>query len=409
MNPNLWPLLMLALGSRLLAGSAGVSDGAIAGTVLAPGGGPVAGVFVVAERSEGTPRIIRSTRTDAQGRFYLGLPVGGYILGFSANGFEVIDTAQGDENQRTALGAQVRTFVEPGATSQVPEVTLNPIPIRAAASAVVRLLDGVTGEPVPGATLIVGPAATSTDAGGTYRLRVPPALDAQSGTPQPQTVIVQADGYQPFQGSATLVPAAEQALTFTLQPRLVTLSGRVDLDPTLDPEQVRQIQVIVDGIPVAVSQGRVLDGSGLFEVLVPASTSTRTRFFDLTFALPGTTISRVTGVAAPLGGSRMLSSEVRVEAEKTEVAGQVIASDGSVPIGGRIMQAVIVELGISVPVNNGAFSLAGVPVGRPLTLQVAIQNPTTGRIEIGSTQFTAASGGGVFSVPPIITGATGGP
>ena len=32
-----------------------------------------------------------------------------------------------------------------------------------------------------------------------------------------------------------------------------------------------------------------------------------------------------------------------------------------------------------------------------------MENPSTGAIEVGQTTFTAASGGGVFHVAPIIT------
>jgi hypothetical protein len=114
-----WILLALLAGSAQ-AGSAGVSDGAIAGVVTDVNGSPVGGVFVVAQRAEQQPPLIRTTRSDAQGRYYLPVPTGAYTLGFSRQGFSTRDTAQGDPNARTALGAQVRTFVEPGQTARRP-------------------------------------------------------------------------------------------------------------------------------------------------------------------------------------------------------------------------------------------------------------------------------------------------
>jgi hypothetical protein len=137
--------------------------------------------------------------------------------------------------------------------------------------------------------------------------------------------------------------------------------------------------------------------------MVPASSASRNRSFDLSFALQGSSIATIPNVLAPRGGARSIGSSVRVNAVKTEVAGNVVASDGSLPIAGRITQAVIVELGRAVPISGGTFALSGVPVGRPLTLQVSVENPSTGAIEVGQTTFTAANGGGVFHVPPIIT------
>lgn len=400
------PLLVLAALVAVApcrAGSAGVSDGSIGGLVVDGDGVPVSGVFVVAQRDQGTPPVIRSTRSDAQGRFYLPLPTGGYILGFSKFGFETIDTAQGDQNQRTALGAQVRAFVEPGRTSMVPDVILAPTPVASSGTAVVRLADAITGDPLPQATVIVGSGVTTAGgADGVYRLRVLPNLGEDGKSPQALPVVVQADGFRTFQGEAVVVGGAEQQFQFAVTPLLTTLSGFIELDPTIPASEVSNIQIVVDRVPPQFSQGTVTS-SGYFEVMVPASNAAMSRSFNLQFLLRGASVATLANVLAPTGGARNLGQAVRLEAVKTEVSGNVIASDGTLPQGGRITQAVIVELGRAVPVTGGSFVLSGVPVGRPLTLRVSIENPTTGRIETGETSFTAASGGGVFAVPPIIT------
>jgi hypothetical protein len=396
-------LLSLLLAGSTLAGSYGVSDGGINGVVLADDGSPLGDVFVVAQRTEGNPPVIRSTRTDAQGRFYLRTPVGAYLLGFSRFGFQTIQTAEGEQNQRTALGAQVRTFVEPGQTAQIQDIRLRPNPSQGSSSITLNLLDAITGDPISNATVIVGSSVSSGDGNrsGSYRLQVVPNLGEDGTTPQPLPVIVQADGFRPFQGQAVVVGGVDQALSFSVQPLLVVLSGVLSLDSGIPSERIPDIQVVVDGVPQEFSQGTVQAG-GYFEVLVPASNSSLRRTFNLSFLLEGASIASIPGVEAPRGGSRNLGQGVRMESIKTEISGNVVSSDGSLPQGGRITQAVIVELGLSVPIQGGSFHLPGIPIGRPLTLQVSVENPTTGRIEVAETTFTATAGGN-FSIPPIIT------
>ncbi len=403
------PLLVVGvLGSglapRLRAGSAGVRDGSISGVVVDAEGRPVPGVFVVAQRTDAEPRVIRSTRTDASGRYYLGLPLGGYLLGFSHAGFETVDTAQGDPNNQTALGAQVRAFVESGRNSVVQDIPLTPLPSAAAGDVSARLIDAVTGEAVADATLVIGPVATRAGGpDGVFRLSVPPRREGTELQPVP--VVVQADGFRTFEGEVKVVPEATQSFTFALQPQLAILTGFVALDPTLPAEQATEIRVLASGVPDALAQGRVLDSSGLFQIQVPASTASRARSFDLQFVLRNARVATLTGVVSPRAGARTVEGAVFLEAEKTEVAGAVVSSDGSIPTGGRITQAVLVELGRAVPIVNGAFVLTGVPVGRPLTLEVVVENPSSGSIEVGTIAFTAASAGdgSSFHLPPVVT------
>ena len=205
--------------STLLAGSAGVRNGSISGRVLGSDLTPIAGAFVVAQRNDQDPKVIRSTRTDAQGRYFLGLPTGAYTIGFSAFGFRTIDTREGDPNNQTALGAQVRAFVESGSNSLIQDVDLKAVPPSGNGSTVIGLTDAVTGDPVGDATVIVGSAATTQGSNGVFRLQVPVQVgdDGQLST---QPVSIQADGFRAFESEVKVVPNVEQRFTFALQPRL---------------------------------------------------------------------------------------------------------------------------------------------------------------------------------------------
>lgn len=400
-------------GAPVAAGSYGVSDGAVAGVVTDSAGQAVAGVFVVAQRVEGTPPVIRTTKTDAQGRYYLPVPTGGYLLGFSRQGFETVSASpDADREPLTPLGAEVRTFVEPGQTAMVSEVPLTRMPATTNGDARAFTRDGLTGQGVRHATIIIGSSvANGAGPDGRYRLRVRPNLDPETGQPGPVPVTIQADGYRLFQSELVVVGGGEQQVSFTLQPLLVSLQGRIQIDPGLDPASVEQIEIFVDGVPPEVSQGRV-DPSGFYQVMVPASNAFQTRRLTLTFALRGAQVAMLTGVVAPRGGTGTVAQDVNLQAVRTDVSGSVVLSDGGLPQGGRITEAVLVELGVAAPILGGSFVFPGVPVGRALRVQVSVENPRTGAIEAGETTFTAAeSTGGTFQLPAIVTSvvAGGGP
>lgn len=379
------------------AGSYGVDNGTVVGVLTDPAGHPIPQAWVVAQR-QGNPPVIRTTRTDSEGRYrLLDLPLGGYLFGFAAPGFQ----NQTDSSEQGPMGAQVEAFVESGGTSDLGSLSLEPVPSQSPAQARVFVVDAVTGEPLPFVTIVIGASSASGSSQGGLSVPVHPLLD-QEGNPSSLPVVIQAEGFEPFEAPWTPIPGEPQSVTFALQPQMTNLTGSLDVDAGVDPADYSQIRVRVLGIPDSISQGQVFE-DGSFEVMVPASNSRQLRTFDLTFSLQGRAVGRVSRVAAPQGGSRDLGTSIQVATERTEIQGQVLSSDGGLPSGGRITQAVIVELGIAVPISGGSFHLPAIPVGRPLTLQVSVENPVTGQIETGTTSFTATNNGGAFQLPPIVT------
>ncbi|MBI3894019.1 MAG: carboxypeptidase regulatory-like domain-containing protein [Candidatus Wallbacteria bacterium] len=399
----------LAGAPAALAGS-GVSNGAIQGVAYASGGEPLGGVSVVAVREEAPP-IIRSAVTDEMGNFFLGdLYVGTYTLGFSKYGFRTITTQQGDPQNRTALGSQVRAFVEPGRVSTVGSVRLVPDAAAFGGTVTVQVADSVTGEPVEDASVIVGPsAANGPGPGGRYVLQVPPTADPNGGL-APVRAIVQADGFAAQESLVTLAPNSNTNVFFRLQPAKALLTGQVRLGFGIPLEEITQVRVLVANVDPNQASGRVVDTSGNFEVSVPASTSTRVRNFTLLFVLNGARVATVANVIAPRAGARTLPGPVPIDPVTTTLAGQVVLSDGTLPSGLGFDQAVVLELGRAFPLLNGTFQIPGVPVGRTFNIQVQATNPFTRRVELGQLQVTAVSDGSpnpVFQLPLIVTRAGG--
>lgn len=399
-------LALSLLGAGPLLAGAGVSNGAIQGAVYEAGGAPLSGVSVVAVREEAPP-IIRSAVTDEMGNFFLpGLYVGSYTLGFSKYGYRTITTQQGDPANRTALGSQVRAFVEPGRVSPVGAVRLMPDPAAFGGMVTVQVNDAVTGEAIEDASVIVGPVASSgAGAGGRYVLAVPPTADA-SGNLAPVRAIVQADGFATQQSLVTLAPGANQNVFVRLEPEKALLTGQVRLGYGIPPQELAQVRVLVANVAPSAASGRVIDGAGNFEVVVPASTPTRVRTFTLQFMLNGARVATLANVVAPRAGARTVPGPVPIEPVTVTVAGQVVLSDGSVPSGLGLDQAVVLELGRAYPIQGGSFFIPGVPIGRTFNIQVTATNPRTRLVELGSIQVNAVSDGSanpVFRLPPLLT------
>ncbi len=387
--------------------SRGVSNGAIEGVVFSTGGQPVAGANVVAVRQE-EPPIIRNARTDQAGRFHLpGLYVGSYTLGVSKFGFRTITTESGDPANRTALGDQIRTFVEPGRTSSVGSIRLTPQQGSFASTVTVFVTDRVTGEPVNDASVIVGPVASSgPGAGGQYTLVLPPITD-EAGNSRPQRALVQADGFVTAEQMVTPISGANQSVFVRLAPTTSLIMGRVQLGFGIPPNEITSVRIQVENVAPDAAQGRVLDLAGNFQVSLPASTARRARVFTLLFMLGNTRMARVTSVVSPRAGARTLPQTIVLQPETGVVAGQVVLSDGTLPVGGQTDRVVVLELGQAFPMVNGNFQIPSIPLGRTFNLQVQAFNVRTRRVELGRTSFTAISGGAgspVFRLPLIVTG-----
>lgn len=395
-------LAAIAIPGPLPAGSAGVRNGSIHGMVLG-GTEPLEGVYVVALR-QNEPAVMRSARSGPGGVFAIpDAPLGEYRLGYSKLGWKPITTEEGTQGTATAVGSQIRVVVESGAAAWAPEVSLQKLPGGDPGDMTVHVVDGVTGEPVRHANLILGPEVAEGDGQGAYRARVAPLHDDE-GNLLPQRMVVNADGYETSSEDVDVPGGVVSAGTITLNPHMVTLSGIVALDPALGPDAFGEIQVVVANVPSHIAQGRVVNASGLFEVQVPASNSADVRQYDVSFLHQGAEIATVSGIVAPRAGIRRLPRPVALQAKVVAASGTALSSTGSPGGSDPVDVVVLVELGRAAPISGGSFHFEGVPVGRSLTVHVTLRNPDTGLIEQGTRSVTAVEGGGSFTLPTIITG-----
>ena len=149
-------LLTTFITAISFAGSAGVKNGFVEGMVRAVGGNPLPGVNVVLVRENSTP-LIRNTLSNANGVFqFPQVPVGLYTLGFAKFGFEPITTEAGAPESQSAIGSQFRVYVESGAHVKATPVTLKELSSHGKAVVSLKLVDQVTGEPVPSAVVTLG-------------------------------------------------------------------------------------------------------------------------------------------------------------------------------------------------------------------------------------------------------------
>ena len=398
---------ILVCSKSLFAGSAGVDNGDITGTVHGDGT-PLSGANIVAVR-ESSPELIRSTKSLANGSYCLtNLPLGKYVLGFSKQGFETLTTESGSESQQSAVGSQIRVFVESGRTSQAPRVNLRKLPDGSPGNVRLNLIDGVTGEKIEHANLVLGSEVAKLDGEGSYSARVTPKYD-EDGNLQEQRLVANADGYEQKEENILLPGGSSTTQSIVLSPKMVTLSGVVKLDPTLDPADYSEIEVLVEGVPRQFSQGSVVNDTGLFEVRVPASNGAKTRQFNLQFLLNGHNLASLKNVIAPRAGVRTINQSAQIDAKSTAASGQVMLSDGTIPKTGTVNMAVIVELGKATPIQNGSYSFGNIPIGRELNLRVTVRNPQTQAIEQADLSFTVRSGGGSFALPMVVTSPVTGP
>lgn len=431
-------------------GSLGVDNGSIVGNVYgnASGGSatptPLAGVTVVAQRNGSEPAVIRTTQTDDQGQFVLAnMPTGEYSIGYSIRGYQTIDTSQGATNSRTALGDQVRVFVEPDGTAIAADITMKKLPDEGDSTVVITLVDPVTGDPVTNATVTVGSATTSNGgANGVYTLSVPVriASGGDSGAaivPTPQNIIVTADGYD---GSRLLpsqvTPIANETVSATVQvePLVSRITGFVQISQYQTLYSREEINVTVDGVPINASGGaggagaKVVDANGFFTVFVPASNNVLTRQFNINFTAPNLQSTVVSNVVAPRpSGTRQLTSPVVMQPVTIDLVGTVVDSSGNAPNQlnpqGIPDTVTVKETGQVGNIVNGAYTIPDVPATDPdlgpdqFELTASGFNPTAanttggfGVQEQNTIQVSPVSDGTAnptFTVPIIVLNAGG--
>ncbi|MBI4869085.1 MAG: carboxypeptidase regulatory-like domain-containing protein [Candidatus Wallbacteria bacterium] len=376
-------------------GNAGVDDGTVTGKVFSnfsrgvAGRVPESGVTVVAQRESDPPQVIRTALTDSNGEYVLGeLPVGAYVIGFAKDGFQTIDTRSGATAQRTAVGSQVRVFVEPGGVSQAAEVTLRRLAGVGNSTVVVTVLDGVTGQPVNDATVTVG-TATSSNGGnnGVYTLEVPVNVnnpEAPFGQPNPERVIISSDGFATNQ-ETFIVPIADQTVRVTISMRaeVAIITGIIRISAFEQLYSKPNIQIRVSN--ANLNPNPIIQQDGSFQITVPRSTSSLTRQFNIVFTHPGLETFTLSNVVSPVGGGRTLSQVVEMRPRTVTLVGNVIDSLGQAPnnLGPVADTATIPQTGQQSTIINGTYTIPNVPIGTDsgaaaggITVSVRAFNPS---------------------------------
>ena len=446
---------MTRLGTILLAvtmlsivgcgGSAGVDQGSIHGVVFgnASGGSaseaPLAGVTIVAVREGGEPEIIRTTQTDANGEFvFTDLPTGSYTLGYDIQGYRTITTEEGNTIDRSAIGDQVRVFVEPGRTSEAPDQILVALAQQGDGTLVLTLLDRVTSDPITHATVLAGSAVTSNGGtNGVYTLSVPVIVqdpNAQAGTqPDPTTVKLTADGYDENDTDANfivqLVANETVTLTKTMNPLAAFITGQIQISAYQTLYNLTDVIISSDRISRRdLTRNLLIETSGYFSVGVPSSNAFNTRQFNLRFDHPLLNEAVVSNIVVPrANGTRQLTSPVVMTPITVDLVGTVSDSNGNAPNqlnpSGLPDTATVRETGQMANIINGAYTIPNVPTAstqvqpNQFNVDVVAYNPFAtnpsggvGAVEQGTTTVTPVSDGTAnptFQVPLITTSSGG--
>jgi len=358
-------------------GNAGVGNGTIVGRVFSDSSSasfaktPVGGVTVVARRLTGNPLIVRRALTDSNGQFvFPDIFTGPYSLGFSKEGFIPIDPINGGTTTRTNVGAE-DVFVESDSTSVIPDVVLATNLQSGSATAIITVLDGVTGDPVSNATVSVGVGVSSNGGtNGVYVMTVPlqPFDDSANQPNSDRQLSIQAEGYNAFNDAVGVGLVANETVerTIFLSPLTVEFEGVVRLSSFFKADEIIDITQVNITVENAIS-GQIQNiassrpnGEGEFRVPgVPASNSQITRTFNLRFTHPNLQTAVVSNVVAPRAGVRTVPLVVTMNFITVDVIGLVADNLGGFPPTGT---AVCVETGQQASVVNGTFTIPGVPV-----------------------------------------------
>ena len=397
-------------------GDAGVQDGGIVGKVfsnlhdLSAQHAAEPGVTVVAQRESGIPALIRTTTTDANGNYaFSGLPTGPYVIGFAKDGFRTIDTASGDTAQRTAVGGQVRVFIDSGHTAIAPDVTLSALQPSGDATVIVTVIDRSTGLTIPGAVVTAGPITSSKNTNGIYTITVPVLRRDDStpfGNPNVIGITATAEGFGPVTDAAAqnvqIQPGETTKFTVVLSPFSQTDPGAVEVSGTyrfskfqLQMERITTIKLSVrnpaipDALPTAAVN--VQDGTWAVSGLPPDSAAIQQgpRKFDFVFQHPDIFTATLPAVVMPKSGAKNIADPVILTPITATVIGTVLGSaDGGTTTfipGDSGDLAEIVELGLVGSIINGTgqFSIGGVPVQQAAsdttgwTLRIIVKNPNS--------------------------------
>lgn len=408
---RLWPRLLALFVFANLAllmgcgGSAGVDNGSIVGKVFSNLRDrsavrlPEPGVTVVAQREGGTPPLIRTTVTDANGNFTFGdLPTGSYVVGYAKEGFQTIDTQAGSTATRTAVGSQVRLFIDSGRTSVAPDVTMRALVPSGDVTIIVSVFDLVTSQPITDAVVTVGTVSQSQNVNGVYTVNVPilRGADVVFGSIQQVDITIRAEGFRGFGGGAENTLRVLPGETQRFVARMTPLSGATDaaaitLQGTYRFSSFQNLLALTPGIVLRVIDladafipptTHLIPASGTWNIVgLPPSTATITRQFTLVFEHPNIKTFTLARVVMPRSGTKTITQVVVLDPITVDVIGTINASADNgntvcIPDGGADY-AQIIETGQTTSVINGQFLMPNVPVRNspddaPWTIRVVV-------------------------------------
>jgi len=398
---RIYSFLLLVFVSHIFCGSAGVKNGTISGSVREGVGKPLGGVTVFAV-FQGQPQIIRQAISDANGAYVLNnLRVGKYALGFQKYGYETISAEEtSNSTEGSKLGpTNLKAYVESGGHFVMGPVTLKSLGAFGTTRYSIRILDSLTGETIPEATVTIGVHQAYQMGDGTYAVDVPTEPGEAS---KPLEVSVFAPGFKDTKTQLLPAPGGILEQVLQVEPEVSEIDGFINLGGLPSANLFSQATILVDGLPKE-SLNAQTDDSGYFRITVPASTPERLRSFHINIFMRGFFPIRIPNVVAPMAGSTTISYTPSLTPQTVAVVGQVNTLMGGTGRPSASNQAVIVELGVTAPIQAGTFVFPSVPVEFPLTLKVFLINEKA-ELSSAETEFTAAMNGtGSFSLPTLIT------
>ena len=316
-------LTAIAIRALTATGTAAPSptSGEISGiTVDASSSAPVSGVLIQAVGA-----ISASTNTSSAGNFTLGpLPAGSYTVAISKSGYATI--------------TQTVTVVA-GAIANLGTVRLSPATANAGLQG--QVTDGVTHQPIAGATVSAGGVSAATDANGNYSI-----TNIAPGTVQ---VSVAKTGYQTINATATLASGVILVYSPSLYPpgqgpNAASLTGTVVDAATNQP--------IAGAVVTVGSQSATTDANGAFTLNGLSAGAV-----SIVVSASGYNSATLTGSLA--NGSNS-TGVVALSAATTNptLSGVVTDAGSGQPIGGATVAIQGTAL-IATTNSSGAYSIAG--------------------------------------------------
>ncbi|MCJ8345552.1 carboxypeptidase-like regulatory domain-containing protein, partial [bacterium] len=393
-------LLFLILNIALFAGSSGVKNGTIRGSISDPSGIALQGVYIVAQY-QNDPPFQRTAMSASNGTYVLhNMPVGPYLLGFSKNSYQSISIGDTSNSSDNPIGKEISAYIESGSTFTVSPIKLKFLGVSGQAFVRLKIVDSYTGETVKDSQVIIGTSSNANHSGEFLETSVS-VSPGKDGLPQ-IPLIISTPGYEDLEEDIQLVPLEMNEFTVELTPQLSAIQGRVQLNSFPFPKLLSNVHISIDNIDSEKINAKV-DSNGFFQISVPSSTDNHKRSFNIRVHLPGFGDIIIPNIISPIAGATTIQQAIQLTPITTIVRGRVTSSSGLEGKVNAMNQAYIKELGISAPIQNGFFVFPQVPTRIPLTVK-AIQVNINNEVEIGEVGFTAIRNGtSQFVIPAIVS------